>query len=327
MMHRMAVAAVAASALLAGACADSDRGGSALSTEPEQQSGMHYFTSGAATVVDPHTGKSIAVKAMASSVGASASIVAGSGTGEAVQFATSAPGLGNGGGTATMSFVDVANRHHMLAILYSRIGGPPVAIQHYVEGNLVSTSAYNWQLTPTGWVRTRSLLQAVHNGKLYGTYTTNTTPVRAPGGGGGGPAQPVRFEHPPITAPLQRMFGAVAYGLAFALAPQDASAQAKLFITRCLPDFLRYSAAAALVIGITVTIGEAPFLTPLLTMQLGGALSALAATEDLVLDCVVGHMQFSGMRGIGSGAGRSSPPPAECLEGSYAPQCSTPFTL
>ncbi len=329
MKHRIAVAAITAGALIAGACADADREHSSLATEPERQGGVHYYTRGAATVIDPRTGKAVAVKPVESSVGPSASIVSASVTGEALQFAPTAPGLGTMTGTGTVSFVDQANRHHMLAFLYGKIGGPPVAMQHYVEGELISTSAYTWQRTQTGWVRTRSQLNAVRGGALYGTYVTTSTLARGPGGagGGGGPAQPVRFEHRPAATPLQQMLGTVAYGLAFSLAPQSANAQARLFVTTCLPDMLRYATAAALVTGIAAAIAEAPFLTPVLVSQMIGALAGLALTEDLVLDCVVGHFQFMGMRGIGSGAGRNKPPPAECMVGSYAPQCSTPFTL
>ncbi|MEP7086936.1 MAG: hypothetical protein ABI884_06340 [Gemmatimonadota bacterium] len=324
MKYRSAVAAIVTIAVIIAACADSDRGASPISTEPGQQNGVHYVTRGKATIFDPRTGKPVPVKPMESTAGVGASIVSSSGVGETVTFPSTAPGIGSFGGTGTVSFVDQQSHHHMLALLYSRIGGPPVAMQHYVDGSIVSTSAYTWQLTPTGYVRTRSLLQVVRGGTLYGSYTTTTAPIRGPGGG---PAQPVRFEHRPPTSPFQRVVGAVAYGLAFSLAPEDASAQAKTFITTCQQDYLKYSVAAALVIGVGLTIVEAPSLTPMLTTQMISAMTGLAFTEDLLLDCIVGHMSFSGMRGIGSSGGRSQPPPAECMMGSYAPQCSTPFTL
>jgi len=331
MKHRMALAAIVASALIVGACGERDGEGGRYSTEPvaggpnSVASGVHYITTGVAEVRDPRTGRLLKVPPAASaSTHASASVVAGSGSGEAMQIPFSSPGLASKGGTSVASFTDDANHHHVLALLYSGIGGPPAAIQHYVDGSLVSTSAYTWQKTPTGWLRTHSLLQVVRNGTLYGTYTTNTTstvPSKP-----GGPAQPVRFDHAPAVGPLQQLIGRVAYGLAFALAPQDASAQAGIFVGPCKQDFLKYSAAAAIVVGITVTIGEVPIITPLLISQLISSLALLAGTEDLLLDCVVGHMQMFGNSG-GGGGGQSQPPPAICLQGSFAPQCSTPFTL
>lgn len=332
MKHRMALAAIAASALIIGACGERDDAGGRFSTEPIARGpssvagGMHYITTGIAAVRDPRSGQLLKLPPAASaSTNASGSVVAGTGSGEAMQFPLSSPGLAKAGGTSVVSFTDDANHHHMLALLYGGIGGPPAAIQHYVDGSLVSTNAYTWQKTPTGWLRTHSLLQVVRNGTLYGTYTTFTTNT-VPSKGGGGPAQPVRFEHAPAAGPLQQLIGRVAYGLAFALAPQDASAQSGLLVGPCREDFLKYSAAAAIVVGITITIGEAPIITPLLFSQLLSSIALLAGTEDLLLDCVVGHMQMFSNSG-GSGGGRSQPPPAICLQGSYAPQCSTPFTL
>jgi hypothetical protein len=329
MKHRIALAAIAASALIIGACGERDDEGGRYSTEPLARgpgsvaSGMHYITTGVAAVRDPHTGQLLNVPpAPSASTNASGSVVAATGTGEAMQFPFSSPGLAKAGGTSVVSFTDDANHHHVLALLYAGIGGPPAAIQHYVDGSLVSTSAYTWQKTPTGWLRTHSLLQVVRNGTLYGTYTTNTVPSK----GGGGPVQPVRFDHAPAVGPLQQFIGRVAYGLAFALAPQDASAQAGIFVGPCKQDFLKYSAAAAIVVGITITIGEAPIITPLLISQLISSLALLGATEDLLLDCVIGHFQMFGSSG-GSGGSLPQPPPAICLQGSYAPQCSTPFTL
>jgi hypothetical protein len=328
MKHRLALAAIAASALIIGACGERDDERGRFSTEPAARDpgsvagGMHYITTGIAALRNPHTGQLLTVPPAAASASASGSVVAATGAGEAMQFPFSSPGLATAGGTSIVSFDDDTHHHHVLALLYAGIGGPPAAIQHYVNGSLVSTSAYTWQKTPTGWLRTHSLLQVVRNGTLYGTYTTNTVPSKT----GGGPAQPVRFDHAPAVGPLQQLLGGVAYGLAFALAPQDASAQAGIFIGACKQDFLKYSAAAAVVVGVTITIAEIPIITPLLVSQLMGALALLAGTEDLLLDCVIGHMQMYGNSG-GSGGGQVHPPPAICLQGSYAPQCSTPFTL
>jgi hypothetical protein len=325
MNHRIAVAAIASAALIIGACADQDGGAQRFSTEPGADapmasSGVHYFTKSIATVRDPKSNKLVTIP-LSASVTANGSVVVTTGPAEAMQIPLSAPGIAKSGGTSTFTFDDSTKHHHVFALLYAGSGGPPAAIQHYVDGSLVSTSAYTWQRTSSAWLRTHSLVQVVRNGTLYGTYTTTAT---APKGGGPAPV-PVRFDHAPA-GPLQQLLGRVAYGLAFALAPQDANAQMTTILYACRQELLKYAAAAAVVIGITAVITELPALTPVISMQLAGSLALMAATEDAMLDCFIGHMSpFIG--GGQGGGGHMQPPPAECLSGSFAPQCSAPLTL
>lgn len=331
MRHRIAVASLAAVTLIIGACEGRDGAASRLATEPGagdsgSAGSVRYFARSTAAVLDPrtHVLRDVTLSSGAPT-GVSASIVSGSTTTDAMQLPRVLPGFAPGAGSASATFDDQYAHHHTLILLYSRIGGPPVAMQHYIDGALTSVSAYSWQRVPTGWLRTRSLVQAVRGGKLYGTYTTNTYPVRS---GGGGPAQTVRLEHVPSAGPLERAIGGVLYGLALVLAPQDASAQYSPAFSACRQQWLRYAAAAAVTVGYGAVIVDAPVLTPLVAMQFAASLGLLAAAEDSLFDCVLSNQPAQtafGGGGGGSGAGGGSF--SDCLAGSYAAHCTTPFTL
>lgn len=332
MRHRIAIASLAAVTLLVGACEERDGAANRLATEPAgADSGgaesVHYLARGTAAVLDPRTHllRNVAPPSSAPS-GVSASIVAATTTTDAMQLPSALPGFGPGAGYAGATFDDSAAHHHTLILLYSSTGGPPVAMQHYIDGELTSVSAYSWQRLSTGWLRTRSLLRAVKGGTLYGTYTMNTYPVQS--SGGSGPAQPVRLERVPPVGPFERVVGGVAYALAFALAPQDASAQYSPAFSACRQQWLKYAAAAAVTVGYGAVIVDAPVLTPLVAMQFAGSLALLAVAEDSLLDCVLANQPtrtaFGGGSGGGATGGGSS---SDCLEGSYAAHCTTPFTL
>lgn len=334
MKHRIAVAACAAVALVAVACSDSDIGSRRLSTEPgpsapEQQT--YYSTTGVAAVVGAN--HLLHPLAPQTAPRPNASVTSPSQASPLI-ITSGEPGVASTGGYRTSSFIDASKHRHTIAMLYPVNGGPPVAVQHYVDGKLVSTNAFVWLRSGSEWVRTRSLLQSVRDGRLYGTYTTNTAPSGAPPGGGGKPM--VRLTHPAQPNALQRAVGSAAYHLAFAFAPQDATAQSLAF-GACSQQWLRFAAAAGTVMSLEIVIAEAPAVTLLLTVQLGTALAALAAAEDALLDCVLSHQPIptmdnwsSGMGsggGGGGGTGGGSGGGNDCLEGSYAAHCTTPFTL
>jgi hypothetical protein len=333
MKHRIAFAALAAATLIAVACEDPDGGARRLATEPGVQTAgqeVQYRSTGSASVVGAnHQLQSVAPAP--SAPGASASVVAANGVVGTMTLNTDEPGIATSGGRRNSSFVDATKHRHTISMLYDISGGPPVAVQHFVDGDLVSTSAFAWKRTSAGWVRTRSYLQAVHAGTLYGTYATTTTPVG--GGGGGGGTQPMlRLEHPGGPSTMQRMIGGAAYHLAFIFAPQDATAQS-LALRPCLQQWLRYAAAAAVVTGLEIVIADAPVLTPLLITQLGAALALLGAAEDALLDCVLAHQpiplvdNWSGTNGAGGSGSGSGTGGWDCLQGSYAAHCTTAFTL
>ncbi len=336
MKHRMGMAAIAATALIAGACGERDGGSAPLFTEPAfSGSAPAYITTGSASIVDPRTKQLRVVKPseLATAPGVSASIAAG-GTGQALMLANGSPGIAKGDGYYVEKFADASKHRHALVLLYGRFGGPPAAVQHYVDNALVSTTTYAWQHTTSGWLRTTSLTRVVQKGQLIGTYSTttkSTTPTTppGPGKGGGGPAIPVRLER---AAPhgVDRVLGRVAYALAFSLAPQDASAQASPAFSACAQEWLRFAAAAAVVIGLDFTIAEAPVITTLIMSQFAAALAQLGAAEDALLKCIMenqpGTFQLFGGGG-GGGGGAGGGVDNTCLDGSYAAHCTTPFTL
>jgi hypothetical protein len=333
MRHRIAIAALAAAALIAVACEDQGAGSRRLATEPGDgatSSGeVHYRTTGSAAVVSKHRLQPVAPARPAP--GVSASIVAGSGVVSAMTVYASEPGIATTSGQRTSTFTDASNHHHTIALMYGSTGGPPLAMLHYVDGSLVSTTAYSWLRTSTGWVRTRSYLQVGLNGKLYGTYTTTTvattsTPISG-GSGTTGTQSTVMAKPAGGASTLQRMAGGAAYGLAYIFAPQDATAQSYA-LSLCSQQWLRYAAAAAVVVGIEILIADAPYLTPALITQLGSALALLAAAEDALLDCVLSHQPIpliDNWSGTGSSGGSGGGSNGGCV---YGFDCITPaYTL
>jgi hypothetical protein len=326
MQHRIAIIAIAAGALIIAACADQD-GRARLSTEPgDATPALQYVTTRSAAVVDPRTHRLVQVRGdSGSSSRIRASIVAvNGGDADALQLPSVAPGIAHVGGSATQVFIDAAKNRHTIVFLYRSTGGPPAAVQHYINGSLVSTNAYTWMRTSTGWVRTSSPFQAVRNGVLYGTYATATVP-RTPVSGG--QPQTVRLDRQPSQGPVQKMFASAAYGLAFALAPQDAGAQVNMYFDECRIEWLKYGAAASALIAVYAGFLDAPYLTPILVMQLSGALALAGVAEDMLISCMLAHDTFA-VRGFGGGAGSGAGNPKwDCFIGSYAAHCTTPFTL
>jgi hypothetical protein len=334
MKHRMAMAAIAVAALIIGACADRGDGASRLFTEPGGEGGkgeaqVDYVTTASASVVDPRTHRLQPVReSVKRSAGLSASVTAG-GTGTLLLVPNGSPGVAKTSGYYAMRFTDQSLHKHTVILLYSLFGGPPAAMQHYVDGKISSTTAYSWQKVSAGWLRTTSFTRAIRSGVLVGTYSTTTTAV--PPSGGGGPAIPVRLEHQPQPNGVRHLLKSVAYSLAFTLAPQDASAQiVSPALGACLQEWLKYAAAAGVVVGLEAVIAEAPVLTPFLAAQLATALALLGAAEDLLLNCLLanqpGTFMYFGGGGGGGGTG-SGGGDSDCLAGSYAAHCTTPFTL
>jgi hypothetical protein len=335
MKHLMALAAIAAAALTIGACADQDGGAGRLSTEPSGNDAtgdaqLRYVMTASAELRDPRTRKMVAASASQAAPGVSASVAAG-GTGSTLQIANGSPGIAASGGYYIASFADQSRHQHTMVLLYPKFGGPPTAMQHYVDGALESTTGYSWQRTAAGWVRASSLMRVVRNNVLVGTYTTSTTTAPTKPGKPGGPAVPVRLEHQPGASAFQRMMVNVAYHAALVFAPQDASAQSLAFLA-CTQEWLRFTAAAAAVTGIIFVIADAPALSILLTSQYAAAVSLMGAAEDALLRCILANQPpsvfhfFGGGAGGGGGAG-SDAGNEDCLEGSYAAHCTTPFTL
>jgi len=324
MHYRIGIMAGAAAVLVVAACADQE-GGRWLGTEPgEGAPTVRYETRTSAAVVNPKTHRLETVTAGPVASGVSASVVGVSVTTDGLQVALKAPGVAYTAGSASWTFTDSTMHVHKIVFLYRVGGGPPAAMQHYTDGKLVSTTAYSWTKTSSGWARTRSYMQSVRNGVLVGTYTT-TSVVRTTSGGY---PQTVRLDRPPAVSPLQRALGSIAYAAAFAFAPQDATAQGFYFYA-CRQQWLRYAGAAAVLAGAAAALAAAPELTPILITTFIGALATTAALEDALIDCMIANDSLAS-GGFGSGTGGSAGSGGvddSCLEGSYAAHCTTAFTL
>ena len=331
MHHRIAVIAIAVAALTVAACADQE-GGSKLFTEPGNATPtLDYVTTGSAAIVNPRTHRLETVSAASTPNGVSASIVGGSVTNYGMQVGLFEPGIAAAAGAGSWTFTDSLKHVQQIVLLYRTGGGPPAAMQHYTDGALVSTTAYSWMRTSTGFLRTRSVMQSLRNGRLVGTYTTLTNLPKSPLAPG--PVKAVRFVHPHPVSPTQRTLGSLAYALAFAFAPQDATAQGFYFYA-CRQQWLHYAGSAALLAGSAAAVAAAPELTPALVTTFVGLLATTAAMEALLIDCMIandsvasGAIGGSGGFGSGGGTGGAGGGYSDCLEGSYAAHCTTPFTL
>jgi hypothetical protein len=328
MQHRIAIMAIAAAALIIGACADQE-GGTRLATEPGSTNPVvSYVTTRSAAVVNPGTHRLETVTSKPGRSGVSASVVGASVSDAGLQVPSYAPGVAGTGGRASWSFIDDAKHVQKIVFLYRVTGGPPAAMQHYTDGALVSTTAYAWGRTQLGWVRTNSYMQVVRNGILVGTYLTTTAPA-PPKTGTGGPISTVRLDRAPVVSPVQKTLGTLAYALAFAFAPQDATAQGFYFYA-CRQEWLRYAAAAAVLAGTAAAIVAAPEFTPAIATAFVAALATTAALEDALIDCMLRNDSLSsGGFSSSAGAGGAAWPTGkwDCFEGSYAARCTTAFTL
>ena len=325
MRQRIAVISFAAAVLIAAACTDRE-GGTRVPTEAGNPVvAVQYVTTRSAEIMNPRSHRLEPVAT--TPAGVSASVVGSVVTQSAFQVQAGEVGVAPTAGHSSWTFTDSTKHAHKIVLLYRTGGGPPAAMQHYVDGGLVSTTAYSWLRTTQGWTRTRSYMQSVSKGQLVGTYTTLTTiPKYNPNPG---PAQPVRFEHDGRVSPAQRVLGTIAYALAFSFAPQDATAQ--FYFGACRQQWLKYAAAGALLTGVAVAMGAAPEISPALLTSFIAALATAGAAEDLLIDCMIANdsvaMGGFGGGGFGGGVGASGAGADDCLEGSYAAHCTTAFTL
>jgi hypothetical protein len=325
--HRVTVLAVVSTAVIFAACADQTEG-TRLATEPgDTNPVVSYVTTRSAALMNPKTHRLETVTSVSTPNGVNASIAAGSVTTAGMQVASNAPGIAPAGGRASWSFTDSSKHVHKIVFLYLS-GGPPSAMQHYTDGVLVSTTSYTWARTQLGWARTRSYMQSVRNGSLVATYTTTTVPTKS---GTGGPIETVRLERAPAVSPMQKTLGSLAYALAFAFAPQDATAQSIYFYS-CRLEWLRYAASAALLSGAAIALAAVPELTPAVSTSFISLLLSTATLEDSLIDCMLRFDSLSSggfiSGGSGGGTGGGWPPDKwDCFIGSFLSRCTTNWSL
>jgi hypothetical protein len=319
MRHRIAIATIATAAaigMIVGACADQD-GGSRFSTEPGAARPMvSYTTTTSAAVMNPKTKQLEPVRIGSSAQGGpNASVVSG-GNAPPLEIPANAPGIAHSAVSTTFTLIDGGGHKQAIVLLYRSTGGPPATMQHYIDGVLVSTTAYQWAKTATGWIRTQSILRSLSKGALVGTYTTTTVPSKP--GSGGGPVQTVMNDQKARAGVLERALGGAAYALAFAFAPTDALAQ--FAFNACQLQYIRFTAAAITVAATAVGVVAAP--SPVTFSAFASALANMASAEDVLLDCVLQHGTLA------SGGGATLPTGKwDCFEGSYSAHCTTAFTM
>jgi hypothetical protein len=219
--------------------------------------------------------------------------------------------------------------HHLVA-LYDRSGGPPRVIQHYVGSTLVHLTAMRWRRVNGAWVQHHVLARELRDGALTLEADAEASDVqvaalRSTEGSVG------RFAS-------RRIVALLAAGIAHTFAPRDAEAQ--LYMSECWDKYKEYwkataaltSAILAIEVGMETGVGAAA--TNALYFAYTAALAWAAAAEIELFLCVdnaserATPIRPSGPEGgPGGGMGARGPSGDECLNGSYAARCQTPYGL
>ena len=307
MKKGLALAAGIAATIVATACA----------TERILAPPMQFTTTSSFEVMNPTTRKleAVTLPPMRNAPGVSASVAASSPT--PVMMAFNAPGTSTHGGSRQFPFISKDGHPSKIVFLYGPNGGPPAAVQSYCDKKLVSTDAYKWTATAAGWMQSSSVLSVVSAGVLVGRVTTTTVLCHT----NCGPPQMVQRGH---------VIGAVAYALMNATALPAQAQWYNMSFGACSAEWGDYSSAVALFMVLSSGAGAAPEMTVAIAVGLAAAEQAVLSTEAKLVSCMARQPDAAdsaangGSSGGSAGGGAGS---SDCLEGSYAAHCTTPFTL
>lgn len=308
MNHRIAIAAVTmvAATLTAAACADSSAG---PRTPPAQ-----YSTTESFQILNPNTGVLTEYKqGIRSAPGVSLSTMAPV-SAPAMLIADNNPSVSRVG-AYHLGVHTVDDKKHAHDIIYLYAGsGPPTAVQHYLDGKLVTETKNTWVGISGGWYRSLTTLQVLNptNGKvlssmaIVGTYTAVTKPCN-PKITYCAPPRIVMNDHIPMG---RRMMGYAGLGFANLFAPADALAQSGIpgLFGPCTQEWLTYQAAGLALAVSAVALAGCPECGATEAL-FAAAMYACAKAEDALLNCELrsqGYADAGGGGGGGLGAGSAS---------------------
>ncbi|MEP7086096.1 MAG: hypothetical protein ABI884_02080 [Gemmatimonadota bacterium] len=302
MNHRLAGAtAFAVAAALAGAAACSD------SSLAPQKSQLYYASEAKMEILNPVTGVLTSyTPGFHSSTGLSLSTTAPASE-PAMLIADDAASVSHvGAAHLKVSTVDATKHKHDILYLYPNSGGPPTAVQHYIDGKLLSETKNTWTRITGGWYRSLMTFQVMNPASgsvlssraIQGVYTVATKPCNPKVSPSCGPGQMVINDHVPLAG---RLAGYFALGLANVFAPADALAQSSLpgLFGPCTQEWLTYQAAGLALAVAAVALAACP-VCGLTEAAFAAALFAAARAEDALLNCEL-RSTFAG--GLGGGSG------------------------
>ena len=296
---RISIAAVAmvAATLTAVACADNSTGPAAAP--------IRYSTTESFQILNPRTGVLTDYKQGIRSVpGVSLSTTAPLPV-AAIFLADNNPSVSRVGSYHLgVHTVDVKNHTHDIIYLYAG-SGPPTAVQHYIDGKLITETRNTWVRATGGWYRSLSTLQVMNPTSskvmsslaIVGTYTSVTTPCN-PKVTDCGPAQTVMNDRLPVG---RRTMGYVALALANFFAPGDALAQTAVpgLFGPCTQEWIAYQAAGLGLAAAAVALAGCPECG-VTEAAFAAAMFACAKAEDALLNC---ELRSQGYAAAGSGSG------------------------
>lgn len=242
-------------------------------------------------------------------------------------LAANAPAISrHGAESRQFSFTTASGLPAKIVWLYGPAGGPPAVMQSYRNHVLVSTNWMTWTRTATGWVQASSVLSLVNNATLVGRVTTTTTPCRT----NCGPAQMVR----------SHQVESLLYALASATSACAHAQWYNMHFGACRAEWVKYDIAFAAFYAASVTAVAVRGIGVVSAVALASLEQAVADAESTLRACMEqqpeasdstyqgGPTNWNASGGPGSGgSGSGSAGSADCLQGSYAAHCSTPFTL
>lgn len=302
MNHRLASAAtlaVAGVVLVAAACSDSI-------IAPEK-SPQYYASETSIEILNPATGVLTRyAPGFHNSNGVSLATTAPASE-PAMLLADNAASVSHvGAAHLKVSTVDATKHKHDILYLYPNSGGPPTAVQHYIDGKLLSETKNTWTRITGGWYRSLMTFQVMNPASgsvlssqaIQGVYTVATKPCNPKVSPNCGPGQMVINDHVPLGG---RLAGYFALGLANVFAPADALAQSSIpgLFGPCTQEWLTYQAAGLALAVAAVALAACP-ACGLTEAAFAAALFAAAKAEDALLNCQI-RSTFGGGMGGGSG--------------------------
>jgi len=300
MRNTLAIAAAALLAAMAVACSDS--------TNPEV-SPTAYQSQASIQILNPKTGELT-------------TYAPGFKTGSGVMLSTTAPTQApamliadndasvskSGPAHLSVTTYDAQSHKNQIIYLYSQ-AGPPTAIQHYIDGKLITETKNTWTKISGGWYRSLTTLQVINptsgailgSEAVQGTYTVVTKPCN--------PAQPGTNCAPPQVvinnAPLtHKLAGYAGLAIANIFAPADALAQSGLpgLFGPCTTEWLKYQAAGLALAIAAVALAACPECL-ITEAAFAAAMYACAEAENSLLDCELKSQGYAGGGGGSGGAG------------------------
>lgn len=301
MRHRIVLVATTATVLLTAACA----------TERVLGPPMRYTTTSSIEMMNPttHRLEAVALPPRRIAPGVTASVTS-SATSQPIMIALNAPGTATHAESRQFGFTASDGHPAKIVFLYGASGGPPAAIQSYRDKALMSTDAYQWTRTASGWMQTSSVLTFVSLGAVVGRVTTTTVPCHT----NCGPPQTVMHPH--------HLAGSLLYAVMNATSSCASAQWYNMHFGACALAWAHYSAMLAAEVA-AVALPEAG---PVAWAAAAGAMAEVELAEIALVDCMASQPEAGESAMTNGNGGSGAATLLECLSGAIGSDCTAPYT-